>query len=413
MATNKERIVYLWRQYLAEKATLAELEELINHIQNSNNDPENVLVFQEEISKLGDQAKFSMFQNESWEKIVALIAEKEKFTFKFPVTGAFDGPSQKQVELQNIDNLRQSVSQIPRIRFWNTLFFRYAAAIIIVLGLGVAAIIGLTGKEIVHTPVADVVPAPAVEVLPGSDKAVLTLSDGKMIALDSSANAVLQHHGIANADGMVSYMASQETFSMNTLTTPRGGQFKLRLNDGTMVWLNAASSITYPTFFKGRQREVSIIGEAYFEVAKNPAQPFIVHTRSESITVIGTRFNVSAYPDESFIKTSLVEGSIKVDQFVLTPGTAYAAGKIIDTDILQDIAWKNGYFNFNGADLPTVMRQLSRWYDIEVKYPPKLMDNKRFGGKMGRDLTLSQVLKLLSSVDMHFKLEGRTVIVSP
>ena len=210
----------------------------------------------------------------------------------------------------------------------------------------------------------------AVEVMPGSDRAVLTLADGEMITLDSSAGDVLRGHGISNADATVSYVGSRKTFSMNTLSTPRGGQYKLRLSDGTMVWLNAASSIRFPTFFRGGQREVTITGEAYFEVAKNADRPFIVHTRSESITVLGTRFNINAYPDEAFVKTSLVEGSIKIDRFVLKPGTAYADGKIVDTDIQQDIAWKNSYFNFNGSDLAAVMRQLSRWYDIEVKYDP-------------------------------------------
>ncbi len=162
------------------------------------------------------------------------------------------------------------------------------------------------------------------------------------------------------------------------MRTPRGGQYKLTLPDGTDAWLNAASSITFPTVFSGKERKVRITGEVYFEVAKNAKQPFIVEAKSEIINVLGTSFNVSAYEEES-IKTSLLEGAVKIADKVLKPGEAFINGKVVKTNIEQDIAWKNGNFYFDDAELKDILRQFTRWYDIEVIYQGPLKNRKFFG----------------------------------
>lgn len=259
----------------------------------------------------------------------------------------------------------------------------------------------------------------AADVLPGGNKAVLTLSDGTTITLDSAVNGEIAKQGSASiyktSSGEISYetkgIAGGEVM-MNTMRTPNGGQYQLKLPDGTKVWLNAASSITYPTVFIGNKREVSITGEAYFEVARDPSAPFIVKTASEPITVLGTSFNVNSYPDEGAAKTTLLEGSIRIHNTVLKPGQAYRDGKIVQTDPGQDIAWKNGVFDFNNVSLAGVARQLSRWYDIEFSYPANLAGRK-FGGQVGRNFTLTEVLELIDEVDMKFTLAGRKVIVTP
>jgi ferric-dicitrate binding protein FerR (iron transport regulator) len=197
------------------------------------------------------------------------------------------------------------------------------------------------------------------------------------------------------------------------LTTPRGGQYQLTLPDGSRVWLNAMSSITYPVLFSEKERKVNITGEVYFEVEKKPGHPFIVNTRAESITVLGTHFNIRAYENEGDVKTSLLEGSVKVADKILDPGQAYVDGNVLTTDTEQDVAWKNGYFNFDGADLKTVMQQLERWYDIEVVYKGQSSPGKyQFHGEMQRSLRLSQVIRILNAMEIQFSIEGKKLIVT-
>jgi ferric-dicitrate binding protein FerR (iron transport regulator) len=193
------------------------------------------------------------------------------------------------------------------------------------------------------------------------------------------------------------------------MTSPRGGQYKLILPDGTKVWLNAASSITYPTIFAEDRRVVSITGEVYFEVTKNARKPFTVRTYSDEITVLGTSFNVNSYTDEAMVKTSLLEGSVRINKQVLKPGEAYINGKIMSTSLEQDLAWKNGFFSFNKADLPTVMRQLSRWYNVDVKYEG-VIPKRAYSGEIERSLTLRQVLEVLSQTRIKYKIEQGNVI---
>jgi ferric-dicitrate binding protein FerR (iron transport regulator) len=196
------------------------------------------------------------------------------------------------------------------------------------------------------------------------------------------------------------------------MSTPRGGQYQLQLPDGSKVWLNAESSITYPITFTGNERKVTISGEVYFEVAKDKNKPFRVSAGDLHVEVLGTHFNINAYADEGSAKTSLLEGSVKIDREILQPGQAYVNGKVIAADVEHDVAWKNGVFNFNDQNLSQIMRQLARWYNLEIEYPQGV-PKKEYGGEIGRNLTLAQVLKGLENSGVRFELKGRQLIVKP
>jgi len=297
-------------------------------------------------------------------------------------------------------------------RLWS---WQVAASIILVLGIG--AYFWITNKKEKSIVQQDQSVPAKNDVQPGRNKAVLTLSDGRKITLDEAANGQLAQDGgakvVKSSDGKIIYnpdhIDSREIV-WNTMTTPRGGQYQLTLPDGSKVWLNAASSITYPTVFTGQQRMVSITGEAYFEVTKNKEKPFIVKAGIEEIRVLGTEFNVNAYTNEPAIKTSLVNGAVWIDRSILKPGQAYTNGKVTATNIEQDIAWKNGAFDFNGLDFVAGMRQLERWYDIRVVYDGPI-PREVFYGEMDRNLTLQEVLELLGGI-AKFRLEGKTLHVS-
>lgn len=266
------------------------------------------------------------------------------------------------------------------------------------------------------------------EVKPGGNHAVLTLSGGASIVLDSVVGGQLANQGGAQVvkmtGGSISYKAAEGNTAMvyNTLTTPAGGKYQLTLSDGTRVWLNALSSIRFPAAFNGAERTVDITGEAYFDVARNDRKPFNVRMNGLEIEVLGTSFNVNAYPDESAIRATLTQGAIRLvrggNGMLLKPGEqGETKGKdglevVKDVDAEQAIAWKNGLFSFDNADVQTVMRQLSRWYGIEVRYEGK-PSAVSFGGTMGRDLDLTQVLTGLSKSGIHFRLEGKVLTVLP
>ncbi|MBO9574092.1 MAG: FecR family protein, partial [Chitinophagaceae bacterium] len=195
----------------------------------------------------------------------------------------------------------------------------------------------------------------------------------------------------------------------NTMSTPRGGQYQLTLPDGSKVWLNAASSIRYPVTF-GKTREVSITGEAWFEVAQNKSAPFIVKTITDEITVLGTSFNINSYSDEPAVKTSLAEGSIKINNKILKPGQAYINNQIISTNLAHDLAWKNNVFRFDSEDLPSILRQLSRWYDLDITNNSNI--KSKFTGIISRNVNADEVLHMLEQTGkVHFKIEDRKIIV--
>lgn len=270
----------------------------------------------------------------------------------------------------------------------------------------------------------------------GEDKAILILGDGTKIVLDDAQNGILANQGgnsiLKAAEGELIYSFTEESVKpvdksaelviYNTIETPKGGKFQVRLPDGSKVWLNAASSLRFPTSFSGTKRQVELKGEAYFEVAHDDSKLFEVNTRNQIVQVLGTHFNINAYADEPTVNTTLLEGSVRVSDVrtnisqLLKPGEQSQLAERIEIVSVKNtseaVAWKEGYFQFNEADIETVMRQIERWYDVTVKYEGEI-PLYRFGGEIERSLSLLQVLKILEKTKVHFRLEGREVIVMP
>lgn len=254
------------------------------------------------------------------------------------------------------------------------------------------------------------------DIAPGSNKAILTLSNGKTISLSNQkTGVVINAAALTYNDGTrIDGESKTTTPQQMVLHTPRGGTYQIVLPDGTKVWLNAASTLKFPASFKGlKERAVALEGEAYFEVAAVAKQPFRVTGNSQTVEVLGTHFNMNAYEGEASTKTTLLEGSIRVGKLVLKPGEQ-AAGDVRVTDVNVDeiMGWKNGYFVFENEQLPSIMRKISRWYDVEIVFKGAIPDDE-FGGRVTRLGNLSQVLKKLELTNkVHFKIEGRTVTVT-
>jgi len=270
------------------------------------------------------------------------------------------------------------------------------------------------------------------EIVPGSNKAVLTLSNGSKIILDSARNGQLASQGSSSItkidSGLLVYQPESrsqtpgQALAYNTLTTPRGGQYKLILPDGTKVWLNAASSIRYPTAFSGKQRSVRITGEVYFEIAEEAKRPFTVLTDKMAIAVLGTHFNVKAYPDESESEVTLLEGAVKVSKgdknILLKPGEqARLSGdnqlnKVGDVNLQGVVAWTNNQFWFDGADIGTVMQQISRWYNVAFEIEGDIPQH--FTGYIPRNVGVKKMFDVLEKTNLvHFSIKDNKIIVSP
>lgn len=290
-------------------------------------------------------------------------------------------------------------------------------------------------KPAVPPPVT-IAAAPAMkDVAPGGNKAVLTLADGTEVPLDSTGSGTLTQQGNTNilqpAGGQLLYTSSGATdvLQYNTLRTPRGGQFQVTLPDGTKVWLNAASSLKYPVAFNGAVRQVELTGEAYFEVARHAAMPFKVTVRtgqqndSMEVAVLGTQFNIMAYADEAMVKTTLLEGAVKVSRNGnsrrLAPGQGAQLDKQQDlltfqqtADTEEAVAWKNGLMQLEGKDIASVMRTIARWYNVDVVFKAPVAAH--FHGIIPRSVPVSQVLKMLEMTgEVHFEIRDRQIIVSP
>lgn len=277
------------------------------------------------------------------------------------------------------------------------------------------------------------------DILPGGNKAMLILADGAKILLDEADNGVLATQAgikIRKIGGQVVYEASGQLksgseFSYNTITTPCGGQYQVALPDGSKVWLNAASSLRFPASFSGKERKVELTGEAYFEIAKNKNMPFKVISANQSVEVLGTHFNINAYPDEATINTTLLEGRVKVSQLangnslrnaavlrtqLLKPGQEARLKddiRILNVDAEQAIAWKEGSFIFSKENIESIMRKVSRWYDVEVRYEGNIT-REEFIGSVSRYERVSELLSVLELTGLvHFKIEGRRITVMP
>jgi len=310
------------------------------------------------------------------------------------------------------------------------LWWRIGAAAAVVLGLFVGGYFILHKPQ--QSPQLAIKKEPVQDINPGGNKAILTLGSGQKVVLTDASNGAIAQQGSTvvdkTADGQLIYNDSKKAQKgnagtmMNTITTPRGGQWFVTLSDGTKVWLNAASSITYPVAFTGNERKVSITGEAYFEVVHNAAKPFRVQAGNMQVEDIGTAFNINSYSDEPALKTTLVNGSAKVsgnkDAQVLIPGEQAIvkmngnAIRVKKVNVDEVISWKNGQILFENEDLETIMRQVSRWYDVNIKYQGIIPDRVFVGG-ISRKSKLSELINILEYENVHCTLSGNTIIVRP
>lgn len=273
------------------------------------------------------------------------------------------------------------------------------------------------------------------KIVPGTNQALLTLENGEVIVLNNQKDGVVsQQSGVSVRklkDGQLVYEMKEsltENPVLNTVSTPKGGQYQLILADGSKVWLNAASSIKFPSAFGNTERLVEITGEVYFEVASDPLKPFKVKSENQLIEVLGTRFNVNTYRDELSSKTTLIEGKVSISKLtngqanlrgsrIMKPGQQATVDKnspdiILETvDTEQSVAWKNGYFKFDKADIQTVMRQICRWYDVEAEYKGKLSTDL-FAGEIKRDEDVNKVLRILQLSNIDVRIKGRKIIIS-
>jgi ferric-dicitrate binding protein FerR (iron transport regulator) len=425
----EQRISFLLQQRLEQKLTSAEAEELLAVLQNTEYD---TLVTDKLEQLVASQPQGPAFDPVDLQRWVKGIVTVDKNLEEVVGSEAREGMAARPVH---------------RINFLRTAWFRYAAVLLLLIGAGYLFYDNFyKGKMFVQLD-----PVRKPDVAPGGNKAVLTLADGSVIVLDSAANGLLSQQGntkvMKSASGQLAYEAGgpvnvagsgNSTASngtgvvkYNTISIPRGGQYQIQLPDGSQVWLNSSSSLRFPTAFYGKSREVEITGEAYFEIAKDVNRPFYVKANKMSVEVLGTHFNINAYTDEPVVKATLLEGSVRVkkagESVVMTPGqeaqvineamgdasTGRAMIKLInDADLEEAVAWKNGLFHLTSADVGTIMRQLVRWYDVDVEFEGGIPSG-HITGEVPRNTSLAKVLKVFETSGVHFRIEGRKIIVTP
>lgn len=395
------RINYLLKAYLNDTLSFAEREELLFLLQSDSKETELVENMQELIDELTQSGQL-------------------------PV----DIPSKKLWHALSQDARLQSdkIYSIARQKKWK--WVSIAAAILVLMGSffyhqSQAPLKGSKDSSVTtrqqKSPKADV-------ITPGKQAATLTLPDGQIIAMDDLINGEHvkgKNFEVSMENGQIRYgvLHGQPIGMTTTLRTPRGGEYQLNLPDGTKVWLNASSSITYPINFANDRREVQIEGEAYFHVKKDLKRPFTVQAEKTSITVLGTQFNVSAYPEQKHIKTTLVEGSVQLQRGNLVcklhPGEEANSTKgdleqikIHTVDVEEAIAWKNGYFYFHNENVKEAMEKIARWYNVEVVFQGNV-SKKGLDGTISRLENLNQLLQALEMTGTaHFTLQERRIIVS-
>lgn len=399
---NSELFRELLYKYVSGSLTEQENSTLMQMLEQGENDPELDRILRESLDQTWDERSWS-------------DEFRKDFTARLFAKGGIPLPADEHI---------RPVRPVHRIHFLKTGWFRYVAAFIVLFGTG--ALIRTVYKKNDQASVQRDGQV-RVNVGPGREGAVLTLADGTQVLLDSLRNGIVSTQNgtrVELEDGLLAYDAtgnSSSVMSYNTMTTPKGRQFQLVLPDGSKVWLNAASSIKYPTVFAENERLVEVEGEAYFEIADNKKKPFMVKVNDAMVTeVLGTSFNINSYENEKAVKTTLIDGLIRVNAYghlqMLKPGQQVQVypdqtlKMADDIDISQITAWKNGYFDFNNADLQVVMRQLERWYDITVVYEGK-MPNIIFKGQMDRNVQLSDVIRFLTAFGIKTNLEGRTLII--
>jgi transmembrane sensor len=388
--SKAQRIIYLISRYIEGGIDFGELQELGNWRKEK---PGNEVLFQE----LTDKAE----QDIAVEELMAYDTEGS---------------------LQKIKQIMRQEAHARKTTYglwWRVLA---AASVIIVIG----TIFFLYNKRESVNNNASLTPHP-IYIAAGTNKAILTLANGKKIAIDNKGSGVVATQGNTRirktANGKIVYQVAGAEKDIaatgyNTIETPMGGQYKVQLPDGTNVWLNAASSLRYPTTFTGKQRLVTLTGEAYFEVVHNKTHPFIVKTATQDVTDIGTHFNINSYTDEPHTATTLLEGAVSVSadgkQQTLSPGqqsiNTSGSLKISQADINIATAWKDGQLAFHHTDIQNVLRQISRWYNISIEYRGVAPDITISGG-ISRQEDLSAILKILQLSEVHFIQQGRKLII--
>lgn len=405
-----QRIVYLLERYVAVLLTEAEEQELTLIM----NDPEQEELVRSVLLRLlegeGAAAPDQVEPAANWGPVLQRVFSVDK-----------------TMALSSAPLMDASPAPIRTIsRRWMA-----AAAVLILLG-GSALYIFTRPSPI--TPVAKTSLKSTQPIHPGSNRAILTLASGQQIVLDDAHNGVVGQQGktqvIKLDSGRLAYNSgggengSEGNESgaplYNTITTPRGGQYQITLPDETKVWLNAESSLRFPTAFTATERVVELTGEAYFEVAPNKSKPFLVKTGQSNTRVLGTSFNIMAYSDEGPVKTTLLEGAVKIDEgghsVVLQPGEqGIFNSELITTktvNIRAVVAWKDGYYFFDRTPVQSVMRQIARWYNVDIVYKGAVPKDE-IVGRIPRTAYVSEVLHIMELIGIHFKIEGRTIIVTP
>jgi transmembrane sensor len=403
---NNSHFKVLLEHYLNNSLSQEEMRELLGYLRLDENHDQLLQTIEQSLS----------------DNTFAGLSDKSKTDL------LFESIMQKAIEIEGVQTLENKVYHISPKKNLFTLP-RVAAAILILISAGTYLFLN-------NKPAKDIAQSKSIsrplktDISPGGNKAVLTLADGTAIILDSAQNGIISQQGNTKVlklnSGQLAYNTLNNTPAevlYNTISTPRGGQYQVVLQDGSKVWLNAASSLRFPTAFTGKERTVQLTGEAYFEVAKNAAMPFKVQVNKMEVSVLGTHFNVMAYDDESSIKTTLLEGSVRVTKenanALLKPGQEAILNpveegfKVDDADVDEAVAWKNGLFQFNSTGLKSIMRQISRWYNVEVSYEGDV-SGKNFSGLILRNTNLSEVLKMLQLTrEVQFKVEGKKITVLP
>ncbi|ARS41399.1 hypothetical protein CA265_17770 [Sphingobacteriaceae bacterium GW460-11-11-14-LB5] len=382
----EERIHYLLQQFTAKTLSESEREELLVLAENSTS------LLSDEIVKM-------------------IIAEEEH---------AVDVVEEKWNPVLNKILAVDKPGRSPKRILMNSL--KWAAAAVVFIVFSLTAYISLQKKK-EHIF--------ATDVAPGKNKAILTLADGKKISLsDAMKGDIAKEAGFSitkTADGRLVYnVAGSENVNdtrLNTISTPNGGEWQIQLPDGSTVWLNAASSIQYSlNIGTAKQRRVKLDGEAYFEVAKNAAHPFIVETDKQAVEVLGTHFNINSYRDERLTKTTLLEGSVRVshkttnESEVLKPGeqslVSVSGMDVKEVDVDEAIAWKNGYFMFNNERQESILRKVARWYNVEIEYADPAAKEVMYYGTVSRFEKISKVLRKFEQTgEVRFDIKGNKVIV--
>lgn len=390
---NAFRIAFLIAGFIRTTLIKSEHDELDAWVEASD---ENMLLFEELTDEKNIEANLAWMDKVKTERNLKLIKEKI----------AFDPKQEKKFTQRWI----------------------YGIAASIILLVAVFVVYQTTTKQ--KNTIPQLAKTSETDIQPGGNKAVLTLSDGSIIDLNNSKNGLLKNDNGAvinkSKDGEIQYAENDnpanDSNNFNTLSTPKGGQYKVRLPDGSSVWLNAASSLKYPTAFNTEERFVELTGEGYFEITKEKVRPFIVKFSNKSeVKVLGTHFNIMAYDDEQANAITLLEGSVQIQSKgstqLLRPGqqgviTSNQITLNTTVDTMQVTGWKNGQFFFHDANIETIMKQVERWYDVEIEYQAKV--NQQFNAVISRNEPVSRLLHLLEETgQIHFKIENKIIYVSP